>query len=535
MCGLSLFIHPCSLTQAAILTLMIFLVATIIKSEPVSPVLSASDFPALPPPSIGTQIKRESNQPFLQSRVTIADAKTAALATKKASGAVSKKPTLKPMTKSTTKATSTTDDSPSNNPTSSSTLYMTTNAEDAKPGSGGAASTSKGDVTDYPTKQANTQASSKAPATLSAVTRASPVISKSGSAERSPSNMGTTRTKSNTTPSTTSSTTTKNTQPTPAPKPLSAPLAPLSVPESIEQVPVLSRKQKKNKPMPPRPVVKVPKDEPAKTESVTPSAPSSPVSTLLRFEDGSSPPTPLTAEPTMLPEPSIVGMLVDLASQYEIERLAFFDSQSYNTKLTTPLRYGSLVQALSTLSMSGSSAAKTITPGTIDTAVTSFQQLLETLTQTISDMLRTLPRTTWDDTSSFDGVLKDMLKAEEFLEENTDELPNWRDDDVTVLTQALEKRARWMEIQLIKLEELHRDINTSAVRSVLDQNDRGWGSRPREPKGESLARFEQLGYVEENGTRRMMNISELEAALAEAKENEAVAETELKEAMLAAY
>jgi CCR4-NOT transcription complex subunit 4 len=228
-------------------------------------------------------------------------------------------------------------------------------------------------------------------------------------------------------------------------------------------------------------------------------------------------------------------MLVDLAAQYEIERLAFFDSQSYNNKLATPLRYGPLVQALSTLSVGGSSAAKSITPGTIDTAVTSFQQLLETLTQTISDMLRTLPRTTWDDTSSFDGVLKDMLKAEEFLEENTDDLPNWRDDDVAVLTQALEKRARWMEIQLVKLEELHRDINTSAVRSVLDQNDRGWGPRVREPKGESLANFEKLGIVEENGTKRAMTITELEAALVEAKQKETMAETELKEAMLTAY
>ncbi|KDN42126.1 hypothetical protein RSAG8_06984, partial [Rhizoctonia solani AG-8 WAC10335] len=506
--------------------------ASIIKSEPGSPTLSASDFPALPPPSADTQTKRETNQPFLQPRVTTADAKAAVLAAKKASGVATNrvmapsKPTIKTTTKSTT------DDTPLTtsplNPTGNIATHTETAPKSISASSGPA---SKDSVADRPGKKASSQAAPKASTTTDS--RSTPATSKPGSVEQS--NAGSVRRKSNATLP--SAGTAKSTT-APAPKPSIL----IPTPDPVEHVPILSRKQKKNKPVPPRPVVKLPKDESAKTESVTPSAPSSPVSTLLRFEDGSSPPTPLTAEPAMLPEPSIFGMLpsifgmlVELAAQYEIERLAFFDSQSYNTKLATPLRYGPLVQALSTLSMSGNPAPRSITPGTIDTAVTSFQQLLETLTQTISDMLRTLPRTTWDDTSPFDGVLKDMLKAEEFLEENTDDLPNWRDDDVTVLTQALEKRARWMEIQLVKLEELHRDINTSAVRSVLDQNDRGWGPRAREPRGESLASFEELGYVEQNGAKRAMSIAELEAALVGAREKETVAETELKEAMLAAY
>ncbi|CAE7094513.1 unnamed protein product [Rhizoctonia solani] len=497
--------------------------ASNIKSEPNSPALSASDFPALPPPSSDTQNKRETNQPFLQSRVTAAEAKAAVLAAKKASGVVPKKTPSKTTIKTTTRAT-TDDTTPATSPLNPTPNILNTETA-PKPVLASSGPAPKDSAADRQGRKASSQAASKGPATTDS--RSIPAPSKQGSVERSQSNAGLTRAKSNSMP-----------PPAGNAKAASAsvPKPSLLIPAPIEQVPVLSRKQKKNKPMPPpRPVVKLPKDEPAKTESVTPSAPSSPVSTLLRFEDGSSPPTPLTAEPAMPPEPSIIGMLVDLAAQYEIERLSFFDSQSYHTKLTTPLRYGPLVQALSTLSMSGSPAPKSITPGTIDTAVTSFQQLLETLTQTISDMLRTLPRTTWDDTSSFDGVLKDMLKAEEFLEENTDDLPNLRDDDVTVLTQALEKRARWMEIQLVKLEELHRDINTSAVRSVLDQNDRGWGPRAREPRGESLASFEQLGYVEENGTKRVMTIAELEAALSEAKGIETVAETELKEAMLTAY
>ncbi|KAH7341006.1 hypothetical protein B0J17DRAFT_653680 [Rhizoctonia solani] len=489
--------------------------------EPSSPALSVSDFPALPPPSTDTQTKRDTNQPFLQSRVTAADAKAAVLAAKKVAGVVTKKASSKPTTKITTKAT--TNDTPQATSPLNSTPSVAVNTETvSKSVPTSSVSAPKDSAADRPSKKASSHTVPKG--STASDSRPTPATSKSGSVERSQSNNGSVRGKSNPVPP-------ASVAKAPAPKPSIL----IPAPEPVQQVPVLSRKQKKNKPIPPRPVVKVPKDEPAKTESVTPSAPSSPVSTLLRFEDGSSPPTPLTAEPAMPPEPSIVGMLVELAAQYEIERLAFFDSQSYNTKLTTPLRYGPLVQALSTISMSENPAPKSITPGTIDTAVTSFQQLLETLTQTISDMLRTLPRTTWDDTSSFDGVLKDMLKAEEFLEENTDDLPHWRDDDVTVLTQALEKRARWMEIQLVKLEELHRDINTSAVRSVLDQNDRGWGPRAREPRGDSLASFERLGFVDKNGTKRAMSIAELEIALAEAKEKEIVAETELKEAMLAAY
>ncbi|KAF8610286.1 hypothetical protein BDV93DRAFT_550121 [Ceratobasidium sp. AG-I] len=497
--------------------------ATIVKSEPISPILSASDFPALPAPSTESQPKRETHQPFLQSRISSSDAKSVIPAAKKAAGTAPKKSNVKPTIKPPTKTIISPIEGTSAPSVIPNSLSTSTKGEHAsRPSPTEPEPTSKGPVIEPPTKRKTSRAQAKSPANAAPSTPVTSAAPKSNSVERSQSNAARLESVSN------GVATTKNTPPT------SAPQVPSIATDSAAQVPLLSRKQKKIKPVP-RPVVKISRDEPAKTESVPPSAPTSPVSTLLRFEEGSSPPTPLTAEPASSPEPSIVGMLVDLASQYEIERLAFFDGQSHNSKLATPLRYGPLVQALSTLSMGGSSAAKTMTPGTIDTAVSSFQQLLETLTQTISDLLRMLPRTTWDDTSSFDGVLKDMLKAEEFLEENVDDFPNCKDDDVTVLTQALEKRARWMEIQLVKLEELHRDINIAAVRSVLDQNDRGWSPRVQEFRGDSLARFEQIGYVEDNGVRRAMSVSELEAALRDAKVQEEEADTDLKDAMLSAY
>ncbi len=133
--------------------------------------------------------------------------------------------------------------------------------------------------------------------------------------------------------------------------------------------------------------------------------------------------------------------------------------------------------------------------------MSSFQQLLETLTQTISDLLRLLPRTTWDDSSSFDGVLRDMLKGDDFLEEAGDD-QTVRDDEVVALTLALERRARCMEVQLAKLEELHRDINTAAVRAVLAFNDRGWDTMCVLPRvGNTLKQFDTLGSVSEVQSR----------------------------------
>jgi CCR4-NOT transcription complex subunit 4 len=122
----------------------------------------------------------------------------------------------------------------------------------------------------------------------------------------------------------------------------------------------------------------------------------------------------------------------------------FFDTSKINPAAKMPLEYGPLVHALSALSVGGGSFANNMPTGSIDNAVSSFQQLLETLTQTISDLLRLLPRTTWDDSSSFDGVLRDMLKGDDFLDDGGSEDSPGKEDEVAALTLALERRARWM-------------------------------------------------------------------------------------------
>ncbi|KDQ12377.1 hypothetical protein BOTBODRAFT_423113 [Botryobasidium botryosum FD-172 SS1] len=331
--------------------------------------------------------------------------------------------------------------------------------------------------------------------------------------------------------------------PTHTPKVNRRPTLPPLAPEApAPQAPLLSKKAKKVKT---NKVPKPPKDDNRSElrSAAEPSVPSSPASSTTRLAPaaemiGSATP-PLEDTPGLSPvEPvSLPDLFAQINRDIDLESLAFFNSHSINPKTPIPLRYGPLVHALSALSVGGGSFANSLPSGSIDSAVSSFQQLLETLTQTISDLLRLLPRTTWDDSSSFDGVLRDMLKAEEFLEDGDDDTTtpaSNKDDEVAALTIALEKRARWMEVQLAKLEELHRDINTAAVRAVLSFNDRGWDHAGFLPKtGGTLARFDNLGHVEQDGAMWALSAEELESCLAQAKREVGEVESELARVMQA--
>ncbi|KAI0303535.1 hypothetical protein B0F90DRAFT_1667392 [Multifurca ochricompacta] len=237
----------------------------------------------------------------------------------------------------------------------------------------------------------------------------------------------------------------------------------------------------------------------------------------------------MTSDPTPVEE-----LLAQIECQYPMMDLIhhpFFDAQKLNPASKMTLEYGPLAHALSALSVGGGSFANNMPSGSVDSAVSSFQQLLETLTQTISDLLRLLPRTTWDDSSSFDGVLRDMLKGDDFLDDGSEDRSHAGagKDEVAALTLALERRARWMEVQLSKLEELHRDINTAAVRAVLAFNDSGWDPHGFAPRtGGTLQKFDALGMVHtEGGALRPMTADELEKKLIVAKEAAVFAETEV--------
>ncbi|KAG8977833.1 transcriptional repressor general negative regulator of transcription subunit 4 [Tulasnella sp. 425] len=207
---------------------------------------------------------------------------------------------------------------------------------------------------------------------------------------------------------------------------------------------------------------------------------------------------------------------------------SFFNPRSLESKLSAP--YAPLVDAL-TVPPVGNTAYTDGMPNS-SSAISSFQQLLETLTQAISELLRLLPGITWADNSSFDSAILDILKAEDFMADGT-HVSLDQDSDVETLTLALEKRAKWMKTQLTKLEELHRDINSAAVRAVLSLNDRGWDARTILNKSTgTLERFEELGTVQvEGGAPRGMTLAELAEALKEARMQESEVEMQLKEVM----
>ena len=315
--------------------------------------------------------------------------------------------------------------------------------------------------------------------------------------------------------------------------------APASI-NPVETIPMLSKMPKKYKPV--TKPIRIPKDDinqdgsSAQPSAVTDGTPEPPEARLYAgAETSSTPSRPISPDQTLSTEVTSVEellMQIDMqAPHMNVSSHPIFDLSKINPAAKMPLEYGPLVHALSALSVGGGSFANAMPSGSIDNAVSSFQQLLETLTQTISDLLRLLPRTTWDDSSSFDGVLRDMLKGDDFLDDGNEEDAN-KEDEVAALTMALERRARWMEVQLSKLEELHRDINMAAVRAVLSFNDNGWdvhGFMPR--TGNTLERFSNLGVTGEGDGVRLMTAEELEEKLAVAREAAAFAETEVKEMM----
>jgi CCR4-NOT transcription complex subunit 4 len=306
--------------------------------------------------------------------------------------------------------------------------------------------------------------------------------------------------------------------------------------EPEAQAPLLSRQSKKEKnKAKPKPAKAAPVEEIAnEAPFVEVTGAASPVVRVMTGPDGGKgSPRGTHGSNTPYERTSISELLrvMDGQGSITLNDLNFFNSEKILPNTQAPLQYGPLVHALSALSVGGGTFSNNLPSRSIDTAVSSFQTLLETLTQTISDLLRLLPRTTWDDSSSFDGVLRDMLKGDDFFDDHGED-GSAKSDEVAALTQALERRARWMEVQLSKLEELHRDINTAAVQAVLSLNDRGWDNKGFLPhQGGSLARFEALPYRDGKGERQLLGIPELERKLERAQETERVVENDLRKSV----
>lgn len=305
--------------------------------------------------------------------------------------------------------------------------------------------------------------------------------------------------------------------------------------DDVSQVPLLSKKPKKTRPA--TKPLRVPRDDEHLPDE-PPTLLSAAISETPRLPGQTANSSRTISRSDSIEHQSSRASVEELLEQIQLTRPrvdltshSFFDLRKIAATSKMPLEYDPLVHALSALSVGGASFSSNVPSNSIDNAVSSFQQLLEILTQTISDLLRLLPRTTWDDSSSFDSVLRDMLKSDDFLDETAEE-NGAKEDEVVALTLALERRARWMEVQLSKLEELHRDINNAAVRAILALNDNGWDSPGFLPRiTNTLRRFEQLGMVDDHGKLRSMSVQELEKKLVVSKEATIFAEAEVREVM----
>ncbi|OCB89684.1 hypothetical protein A7U60_g3161 [Sanghuangporus baumii] len=331
--------------------------------------------------------------------------------------------------------------------------------------------------------------------------------------------------------------------------------------EFTSPMPILSKLPKKNKPM--TKPLKIPKENDSNRDSQ-----SSVPSAVTTNSEAPRLPTPKLSNVSEVTRSSLETDVVGRASSdgtkpksiaqlleeislgkgpYYLDNHPFFDMSKINSATKLSLDFGTMSRALSAFPSSGASFADG-SSRLNDQTVASFQQLLETLTQTMSDLVQLLPQSTWG--SIFDVLSQDLknLKNEYALGSSTsfdglvhDDLPEDADDDedfddmiAEPPTPTIDKRAKWMEIQLAKLEELHREVNIAAIRTILTSNDQGWDQKGFLPHvGNTLARFKNLGFVDEGSEKRPMTIEELEKKLIVAKEAAVFAEAELREAMQA--
>ena len=261
---------------------------------------------------------------------------------------------------------------------------------------------------------------------------------------------------------------------TPIPTPASGPatkqkdISPPAPPPVEEHAPIMARQTKKVKASQiPKPRKQQPHTQNLRDDTTRESTPE-----LSNFIQE-------TIQPVVPPYPPIkAGVDELLAQMYDLPELKWMSFFGGGPGLhpRSKLELSSLVEALSALSgtahawgmsnghyKDGGSTSNSHSTTPIDNAVISFQQLLETLTHTISDLLHLLPRTTWNEGVNFDGIIQDMLKSdlldefgprdedeEEEAEEEAEAEEQGEGDEVSNaenFAEGIDRRAQWMQLQ----------------------------------------------------------------------------------------
>jgi CCR4-NOT transcription complex subunit 4 len=281
--------------------------------------------------------------------------------------------------------------------------------------------------------------------------------------------------------------------------------------EVIEHAPIVARQTKKSKPQQlPKKKPAAKPEEPATKETTTTSEPQTTPTAPVEPSVAVAAPNP--SNPT-----SLEGLLGQLQDQLGVHSMRFFSDRCLKSQEI--VEYKPLIEALSTLARdphsqiasSNNSSNVSIASTTIDNAMASFQQLLITLTQTVSDLLHLVPPSTWSDNGAFEEVIQEMLNY------------NFQDS---------ENPSKELRNAVSKLEELHHDINSASTRAVLTVNDRGWDCASFLPRaGNTAAAYEMLGKYVTGGEVKTMDVVQLEKQLALAEKEVQTTSDELQRAM----
>ena len=244
----------------------------------------------------------------------------------------------------------------------------------------------------------------------------------------------------------------------------------LAPPPVEEHAPIMARQTRKvkvsqmPKPRKQQPHTQNLRDDPTRESTPEPS------SFIQETAQLAVPPNP----PIAISKAGVDELLAQMYDLPEFKWMSFFGGGP-GLHPSSKLELSSLVEALSALSgtahawsmsnghyKDGGSTNNSHSTTPIDNAVVSFQQLLETLTHTISDLLHLLPRTTWNEGVNFDGIIQDMLKSDlldefgprdEDEEEGEDEAGAEEQGEGDEMSNAenfaegIDRRAQWMQLQ----------------------------------------------------------------------------------------
>jgi hypothetical protein len=205
--------------------------------------------------------------------------------------------------------------------------------------------------------------------------------------------------------------------------------------EPVEHAPIVARQTKKSKPQQlPKKKQVIVREESAGPKENTPE----PQATAALPAGAEASATPQVSAPMT----NLGELLGQLRDHMDIRSLRFFKESSLSPK--EPAEFKQLVEPISLLSATRQHYVYyDEASDEIDDALVAFEKLLTTVTKTISDLLKLMPRTTPLDRAMWDIVMKEMVKAGFMTSNHT--LKDWAAAIRAEDHPELEKKIAWLE------------------------------------------------------------------------------------------